>query len=147
MKLIKPNLIIAVVSLLLCTSCVNSSLFSSDLERAKIYQNKGGYEKAIQLASTSEAYREDSKEAQKIVSESTRAQMLIDLDLIWDGKLSDEEAKRKGYYITRYRSLDSAREEKKKSEQNSAHQSTTAPWVEILMIIMNLNLKSKLALR
>ena len=32
-------------------------------------------------------------------------------------------------------------------EQDSAHQSTTAPWVEILMAIMNPNLKSKLAIR
>lgn len=77
---------------------------SSDLERAKIYQSKGKYEKAMELASTSEAYQENSKEAQRIVAESTKAQMLVDLDLIWDGKLSDEEARKKGYYITQYRS-------------------------------------------
>ena len=33
------------------------------------------------------------------------------------------------------------------AEQDSARQSSTAPWVEIFMTIMNLNLKPKLALR
>ena len=35
----------------------------------------------------------------------------------------------------------------KTAEQDSANQSTTTPWVEILMKIMNLNLKLKFALR
>ena len=113
MRLLNPILIVAVVSSLFCTSCGNTSLFSSDLERAKIHQSEGRYEKAIELASTSEAYRENSKEAQRIVTESTKAQMLKDIDLIWDGKLSDEEAMKKGYYIARSR-FDGSEKEKMK---------------------------------
>lgn len=114
MKLLNPlQNFITVVTLLVCASCSNTSLSRSNIERAKIHQTKGRYEKAIELASTPAAYREDSKEASRIVSESTKAQMLKDIDLIWAGELSDEEAKKKGYYIARCRFDGSEYKEKK----------------------------------
>ena len=102
---------IAVISFLVCSCCNNAYFSRSNIERAKAHQDEGRYEKAIKLASTAEAYLEDSKEASRLVSESTKAQMIKDLDRIWDGKLSDEEAKRKGYHITRYRTDNSEIEE------------------------------------
>ena len=71
----------------------------------------------------------------------------IDMDVnIWENldelihNLSETVSVKEDTYLI---SLNKVR----KDYKGSAHQSTTAPWVEVLMMIMNLNLKSKFALR
>ena len=94
-----PAWTVVVACVLLSLGCGHTGLFQSHFQRAQHYERVGRYEEAIKEAKTREALRENPREASQIISRSSKAKMIKDMELAWT--LSDEELRKRGIYVNR----------------------------------------------